>query len=58
MMFVLLVILMVGVGGGVGSGAGGEDNPDGWDAFFMQVSISISYLIYLSTFRLKRFEQL
>ena len=63
MFFVLLVILMVGVGsstgssmgggvgggagGGVGSGTGGGDDPDGWDAVFMQVSIS-SFLLHLS----------
>ena len=36
-----------GVGGSVGSGAGGGDDPDSWDAVFMQVSIS-SFLLHLS----------
>ena len=58
MLALLLVILMVGAGGGAGGGAGsgvgGGDDPDGWDAVFMQVSIF--YFIYLSGFSLKRFE--
>ena len=35
------------VGSGAGSGAGSGDDPDSWDAVFMQVSISY-FLLHLS----------
>ena len=39
MFTVLLLVMMVA---GSGGGVGGGDGPDGWDAVFLQVFISIS----------------
>ena len=57
MFLLLLSVMMVGVGSGVGggAGAGSGDAPDGWDAFFMQVSIF--NLIHLTGFNLKSLEK-
>ena len=57
MFLLLLLVMMVGAGGGAcsGAGAGSGDAPDGWDAFFMQVSIF--NLIHLTGFNLKSLEK-